>query len=167
MYRKLFKAPGRVEIGGNHTDHQHGRVLAAAINLYAECKAEKNDTNIVNIINEQYGAISVDISDLNVKENEKGTSAALIRGVAAWFVNHGYTIGGFDGTVTSNIPGGSGLSSSAAFEVLIGNIFRSLFEADVTRLEIAIAGQFAENVYFVRIRERIPQNNDFAELNNL
>ena len=145
---RIFTAPGRVEIGGNHTDHQHGRVLAAAINLEAKCTASPNGTNLVRINDARYGLETVDISDLSVREDEKGTSAALIRGVAAWFKDKGYAIGGFDGNVSSDIPGGSGLSSSAAFEVLIGNVFKGLFGSAVTPLDIAIAGQYAENVYF-------------------
>ena len=143
-----FTAPGRVEIGGNHTDHQHGRVLAAAINLEAKCTAKANGTNLVNISDERYGAETIDLNDLSIREEEKGTSAALVRGVAAWFVNKGYAIGGFDGLVTSDIPSGSGLSSSAAFEVLIGRIFAGLFGSPATSLDIALAGQYAENVYF-------------------
>ena len=148
MKERLFSAPGRVEIGGNHTDHQHGRVLAAAVNLEAKCFVVSNDTNMVNISNKQYGSFCVDLSSLLVRDEEKETSAALVRGVAAWFKEHGYAIGGFDGTVSSNIPVGSGLSSSAAFEVLVGNIFKGLFGSDVSPLEIAIAGRYAENVYF-------------------
>jgi len=148
MNKSNFSAPGRVEIGGNHTDHQHGRVLAAAIDLETKCSATVNGTDTVNITNEQYGSVCVDLTDLGVHENEKGTSAALIRGVAAWFKEHGYATGGFDATVSSNIPAGSGLSSSAAFEVLIGNVFKGLFGADISPLEIAIAGQYAENNYF-------------------
>jgi len=148
MSERHFSAPGRVEIGGNHTDHQHGRVLAAAINLEAKCSAVPNGTSIINIKNEQYGSVSIDIADLKVREEEKETPAALVRGVAAWFSEHGHKIGGFDGEVTSNIPVGSGLSSSAAFEVLIGNVFKGLFGADVSLLDIAIAGRYAENVYF-------------------
>ena len=154
MNRRYFSAPGRVEIGGNHTDHQHGRVLAAAIDLEAKCSAARNGTKIVNITNEQYGAISVDLSCLDVCDNEKETSSALVRGVAAWFVKHGYNVGGFDATVSSNIPVGSGLSSSAAFEVLIGNVFKGLFNedgvngAEISPLEIAVAGRYAENEYF-------------------
>ncbi|MCL2343076.1 MAG: galactokinase [Firmicutes bacterium] len=145
---RIFSAPGRVEIGGNHTDHQHGRVLAAAVDLDTVCAAVKNDTRAVRIADRAYGVIDVDLTDLSVREHEKGASAALIRGVAAWFHAHGYAIGGFDGRVTSSIPSGSGLSSSAAFEVLTGNVFRGLFGGDVSPLEIAIAGQYAENVYF-------------------
>ena len=148
MGKRYFSAPGRVEIGGNHTDHQHGRVLAAAVDLEAKCSAVPNGSDVVNISNEQYGSINVDLNNLDVRDDEKGTSAALVRGVAAWFRNNGQTIGGFDADVTSNIPVGSGLSSSAAFEVLIGNVFKGLFGADVSALDIAIAGRYAENEYF-------------------
>ena len=148
MNKRLFSAPGRVEIGGNHTDHQHGRVLASAIDLEATCSAVPNGTSIVNITNKQYGNINIDLSDLSIHDDEKDTPAALVRGVAAWFTKNGFKTGGFDGVVASNIPVGSGLSSSAAFEVLIGNVFKGLFGADVSPLDIAIAGRFAENVYF-------------------
>jgi len=148
MKMRVFSAPGRVEIGGNHTDHQNGRVLAAAIDLEARCSAVPNGTSMVNIENKQYGSISVDLDYLEVIDDEKNTSSALVRGVAAWFAKHELAYGGFDAEITSNIPAGSGLSSSAAFEVLIGNVFKGLFGADVSPLEIAIAGRFAENVYF-------------------
>jgi len=148
MNERFFSAPGRVEIGGNHTDHQHGCVLAAAIDLEAKCSAVPNGTDAVNIVNEQYGSATVDLSNLDVREDEKGTYPSVIRGIASWFKQNGYVVGGFDATVTSNIPGGSGLSSSAAFEVLIGNVFKGLFGADISPLEIAIAGRYAENVYF-------------------
>ena len=148
MKKRYFSAPGRIEIGGNHTDHQLGRVLAATIDLEAKCSAVPNGTNIVNIENKQFGSLSVDLSDLSVREDEKETSTALVRGVAAWFAEHGHSIGGFDAEVSSTIPVGSGLSSSAAFEVLIGNVFKGIFGADVSPLDIAIAGQYAENIYF-------------------
>jgi len=148
MSERFFSAPGRVEIGGNHTDHQHGRVLAAAINLETTCKAIPNGTNIVNITNKQYGSISVDLSNLSIRDDEKETSASLVRGVAAWFAERGYKVGGFDAEISSTIPAGSGLSSSAAFEVLLGNVFKGLLDADVSPLDIAIAGQYAENKYF-------------------
>ena len=148
MKERFFSAPGRVEIGGNHTDHQHGCVLAAAINLESKCSAVPNGTNTVNLKNEQYGSISVNLDSLDVRDEEKETTYALVRGIAAWFAERGFKIGGFDATVSSTIPVGSGLSSSAAFEVLIGNVFRGLFGADVSPLDIALAGKFAENVYF-------------------
>jgi len=148
MKERLFSAPGRVEIGGNHTDHQHGRVLAAAIDLEARCLAVPNGTDTVKIVTEKYGLLSVDLSNLYPREDEKETSAALVRGVAAWLAEHGHAIGGFDGKVMSSVPVGSGLSSSAAFEVLVGNVFKGLYGAAVTPLEIALAGRYAENVYF-------------------
>jgi len=148
MKERLFSAPGRVEIGGNHTDHQHGRVLAAAIDLDVKCSVVPNDENTINIKNEQYGSFGVDLSCLDVQDDEKGTSAALVRGVAAWFAERGHTIGGFDAKLSSTIPVGAGLSSSAAFEVLIGNVFKGLYGADVSPLEIALAGKHAENIYF-------------------
>jgi len=148
MKQCLFSAPGRVEIGGNHTDHQRGRVLAAAIDLDARCYASLNGTDIVNITNKQYGSFSVDLSSLEIRDDEKETSKALVRGVAAWFAERGHKISGFDAEVTSTIPVGSGLSSSAAFEVLIGNVFKGLFGAEVSALDIALAGKYAENEYF-------------------
>jgi len=148
MPKHIFSAPGRVEIGGNHTDHQHGRVLAAAIDLETRCEARVNGTNIVRINDKRFGVLDVDLSELDVRDSEKGSSESLVRGVAAWFKNNGHAIGGFDAEASSNIPAGAGLSSSAAFEVLLGNVFKGLFGADVTPLDIALAGQFAENVYF-------------------
>jgi len=148
MEKYEISAPGRVEIGGNHTDHQHGPVLAAAVDLEIKCTAAPNNSSTVSISNEQYGSLSIDLSDLTIREGEKETTAALVRGVAAWFSQRGHNIGGFDATVSSTIPVGSGLSSSAAFEVLIGNVFKELFGACVTPLEIAVAGRYAENVYF-------------------
>jgi galactokinase len=132
-----------VEIGGNHTDHQRGHVLAAAVELEISAAVKPNGLNVV-----RFQDTSVDINALDVRDGEKETSAALIRGVAAWFSKHGHAVGGFDAEITSTVPVGAGLSSSAAFEVLIGNIFKSLFGADVSQIDIARAGQFAENVYF-------------------
>jgi len=148
MSIRYFSAPGRVEIGGNHTDHQHGRVLAAAVELVVTAAASPNGTNIVRLQNKLFGTDEIDLRALEVQPEENGTSASLVRGVAAWFAKNGYPIGGFDAEISSNIPVGSGLSSSAAFEVLIGNVFKGLFGADISFLEIAQAGQFAENVYF-------------------
>ena len=145
---RYFSAPGRVEVGGNHTDHQRGRVLASAINLEASAAVTPNGTNVVRMKNAVYGSDEIDLSDLKFKSEEIGTPASLVRGVAAWFVENGYAIGGFDAEISSNIPLGAGLSSSAAIEVLIGNIFKGLFGADISRIEIAQAGQYAENIYF-------------------
>lgn len=146
--KRIFSAPGRIEVCGNHTDHQCGYALAAAIDLEASCTAERNETNTVRIHSRGFGTTEVDLSDLSIHEEEKGTTAALVRGVAAWFHNHGHEIHGYDAEITSNIPAGAGLSSSAAFEVLLGNINKGLFQAAVSPLDIALAGQFAENIYF-------------------
>jgi galactokinase len=145
---RCFSAPGRVEIGGNHTDHQHGRVLAAAVGLEIKATAKVNGTDIVNTSGKFPCSIDLRQGDLMPVLEETGTSAALIRGVAAWFTKNRYAVGGFDADISSIVPVGSGLSSSAAFEVLIGNIFKGLFGAEISRIELAQAGQFAENIYF-------------------
>ena len=146
-YRE-FKAPGRVEIGGNHTDHQHGRVITAAVDIETRCVAKANGTSVIRIFSEQFGFIEVNAEAIEVHKSERGSASALVRGVAAWLHNMGHKIGGFDAEVSSDIPVGAGLSSSAAFEVLIGNVFKGLFQLDVSPLDIALAGQFAENLYF-------------------
>jgi len=145
---RYFSAPGRVEIGGNHTDHQHGRVLTAAIDLETSAAVSAGGSSIVKLISPGFGAQEIDLAAPGVRPEEKGTPSALVRGVAAWFADNGYATGGFDAEISSNLPVGAGLSSSAAFEVLIGNIFKGLFGAKITPIEIARAGQFAENVYF-------------------
>lgn len=145
----MISAPGRTEIGGNHTDHNCGCVLAAAINLDALAAVSARDDMIVNCHSEGYPGLSLDLSDLSVREDEKGTTAALIRGVAAGLTQRGYRIGGFDAAVTSSVASGSGLSSSAAFEVMVTAILDQLyngFSIDfVTRAQIS---RYAENVYF-------------------
>ena len=145
---RCFAAPGRVEIGGNHTDHQRGRVLATAIDMETAVAVKVNCLNVVRLSSVGFGTLEVDLSDLSVRNGEKGTSAALIRGVAAWFRGNGYHIGGFDAEILSTVPIGEGLSSSAAFEVMIGNAFKGLFGADISPVEIALAGQYAENEFF-------------------
>jgi len=145
---RYFSAPGRVEISGNHTDHQHGRVLAAAVDLETTAAVVPNGLSIVRLRSDGFPPLEVDLSSLDPRPEERGTSAAIIRGVAAWFRKNGYAVGGFDAVVSSVIPVGAGLSSSAAFEVLIGNILKELFGSDVSRIGIAKAGQYAENVYF-------------------
>ncbi|MDR0491022.1 MAG: galactokinase, partial [Oscillospiraceae bacterium] len=148
MKNEFFSAPGRIEICGNHTDHQRGSVLAAAIDLDTSCVAAANGTNTIRIMSEGFGAADVDLLDLNPREREKGSMISLVRGVAAWFKEAGYSVGGFTADVKSSIPAGVGLSSSAAFEVLIGNVFKGLFSLSASPLDIALAGQFAENRYF-------------------
>ena len=144
-----FSAPGRTEIGGNHTDHQHGCVLAAAVNLETEAIVWLDEANTIQIESDGYPAVTVELDDLTVREDEKNTTAALIRGVASKFVQLGAKLSGFRARVHSTVLPGSGLSSSAAFEVLIGTILNELFfNKKLTPVEIAQIGQFAENVYF-------------------
>lgn len=145
----LFSAPGRTEVGGNHTDHNHGRVLAAGIDLDAIAVASKNTENTVRVKSEGYRMDVVDLSDLSVQEKETGHSAALVRGVCARFRQLGYRVGGFDATTASRVLSGSGLSSSAAFEVLLGTMLNYLFnDGKIDPVEIAQIAQYAENVYF-------------------
>ena len=144
-----FSAPGRTEIGGNHTDHQHGCVLAAAVNLETEAIVWLDEANTIQIESDGYPAVTVELDDLAVREDEKNTTAALIRGVASKFVQLGAKLSGFRARVHSTVLPGSGLSSSAAFEVLIGTILNELFfNKKLTPVEIAQIGQYAENVYF-------------------
>ena len=145
----VFSAPGRTEISGNHTDHQHGCVLAAAVDLETVATVRVNDSNLIEIQSEGYPLVTVDLNDLAVREAEKNSTAALIRGVASAFVQRGAKLSGFRAEVRSTVLPGSGLSSSAAFEVLIGTILNELFfEKKLTAIEIAQIGQYAENVYF-------------------
>lgn len=145
----LFSAPGRSEIGGNHTDHQHGRVLACAINLDIICAVSFNDTNTIDLISEGFNIKSVDLHDLNIHEEEYGTSESIIRGIAKCFKDRGLKISGFNAYMESEVLKGSGLSSSAAFESLIGAIFSiGLNDGVVDAIEIAKIGQYAENNYF-------------------
>lgn len=146
---RYFSAPGRTEIGGNHTDHQRGRVLAAAVNLDTVAAVRKNGTNIIRIQSKGYPMSVVDLSLLEPVENEINTTPALIRGTAARFVQMGCKVSGFDAYCESTVLPGSGLSSSAAYEVLIGTIINHLFfGGKVSQPEIAMIGQYAENVFF-------------------
>ena len=145
----LFSAPGRTEVGGNHTDHQQGRVLAAGVNLDVIAVAGRNDDNVIRIQSAGFPMDTIDLSDVSVRECEKNTAASLIRGVAAKFAALGYRIGGFDAYTTSSVLKGSGLSSSAAFEVLLGAILNQLYNGGaVSAVEVAKIAQYAENVYF-------------------
>ena len=144
-----FSAPGRAEIGGNHTDHQHGCVLAAAVNLETAAEVAYNHSDFIRVRSEGYSPVEVNLNDLSVHDGEKNTSAALIRGVAAAFAQKGAKLQGFDASVHSTVLPGSGLSSSAAFEVLMGTICNTLFlGGKLSPVEIAQIGQYAENVYF-------------------
>ncbi len=145
----FFSAPGRVELGGNHTDHQRGCVLAAAVDREALAAVSLNKVGTVRLHSEGYSPVEVELSDLAPRECEKGTTAGLIRGVLAEFERLGAVLGGFDAYVTSTVPSGSGLSSSAAFEVLLGSICNSLFFGNrLSAPRVAKLGQTAENVYF-------------------
>lgn len=145
----LFSAPGRSEIGGNHTDHNHGLVLAAGISLDAIAVAAKNNDGVIRIKSAGYPLDEVSCDDLEVKEKETGRSQSIIRGIAARFKALGYNIGGFDATTASQVLSGSGLSSSAAFEVLVGTMLNYLYnDGKVDPVEIAKISQYSENVYF-------------------
>ena len=146
---RYFSAPGRTEIGGNHTDHQRGRVLAAAVNLDTVAAVRINGTGIIRILSKGYPMSVVDLSKLTPVADEINTTPALIRGVAARFAELGCKVEGFDAYCESTVLPGSGLSSSAAYEVLIGTILNHLFfDGKVTQPEIAMIGQYAENVFF-------------------
>ena len=146
---RYFSAPGRTEIGGNHTDHQRGRVLAGAVNLDTVAAVRPNGTNIIRIQSKGYPMSIVDLANLEPVAEEINSTPALIRGVAARFVQLGCEVKGFDAYCESTVLPGSGLSSSAAFEVLIGTIVNGLyFDGKVSQPEIAMIGQYAENVFF-------------------
>ena len=146
---RIFSAPGRTEIGGNHTDHQHGCVLAAAVDMDILAAALPNGTKKIRILSEGFAPDEVDLTALSIKEDEINTSAALIRGVAAKLTELGYDVEGFDLYATSNVLKGSGLSSSAAYEVMLGHVMNGLFcNNEISAVDIARIGQYAENVYF-------------------
>ena len=145
----LFSAPGRTEIGGNHTDHQRGCVLAASVNLDVIAAVSLNNEKLIRVQSEGYPLDIINLDELEPEISEYNQAKALIRGVVAKFKEMGYEIKGFDAYTSSNVLKGSGLSSSAAFEVLIGNILNGLFANNsISDVEIAKIGQYAENVYF-------------------
>jgi galactokinase len=145
----FFSSPGRTEIGGNHTDHNYGRVLAGAVNLDNVAIAAKNNSGNIRIESEGYQGFTVDLSDLRPVIKEQHTSAALVRGIASRMKELGYNTGGFDAIIDGRVPKGSGLSSSASFEVLIGAILSYLYnDGKVDPVQNAIIGQYAENKYF-------------------
>ncbi|MBD3225169.1 MAG: galactokinase [Caldithrix sp.] len=148
--RMIFSTPGRTEIGGNHTDHNHGRVLAAGVNLDSIAIAAPVHDPTVTVYSEGYKEpFKVDLTDLTSREDEKGTTSALIRGIAARFAKLDFTIGGFNACMTSDVLPGSGLSSSASVEVLIGTIFSALYNDNrIQPQTIAQTGQYAENEFF-------------------
>lgn len=146
---RLFSAPGRTEIGGNHTDHNSGYVLAAGISLDVIAAVVPTDDGIIRIKSQGYPMVTIDSGDTEIKDDEENTSAALVRGVASGMTRRGYKVGGFLAYTTSDVPKGSGLSSSAAFEVLIATILSGLYnDFKVSPVDIAKISQFAENMYF-------------------
>lgn len=148
---EIYSAPGRSEIGGNHTDHQQGEVLAAAINLDAIAVVQKREDNTVNIMSDGYDEIVLCIGNgqLDMVEEEKGTTKSLIKGIIAKMKENGHKTGGFNAYITSDVLVGAGLSSSAAYETLIGTIMSGLYNnMSVSPVEIAMIGQYTENVYF-------------------
>ena len=146
---RYFSAPGRTEIGGNHTDHQRGRVLAAAVNLDSVAAVRENGTSWIRILSKGYPQCEINVQELEPKAEEINSTPALIRGVAARFAQMGCQVRGFDAYCESTVLPGSGLSSSAAYEVLIGTIINPLFfGSKATPTEVAQIGQYAENVFF-------------------
>ena len=145
----MVSAPGRTEIGGNHTDHNNGRVLAAAVNLDALSAVSPRNDLLVCFHSEGYPALELNLEDLSPRKEEEGTTASLIRGVAAGMAEAGYRIGGFDAAVTSTVAGGSGLSSSAALEVMLTGVLDALYNRfDMPYVLRAQISKRAENVYF-------------------
>ena len=146
---KIYSAPGRTEIGGNHTDHQHGCVLAAAVDLDVIAVVAFHNEGVIRLKSAGHSPNHVNLSDLSVQKKEMGSSSALIRGIASRFHEMGVQISGFDAYTTSDVLSGSGLTSSAAFEVLVGTIIDSHYNhGKAGAVEIAKIGQYAENVYF-------------------
>ncbi len=146
---RLFSAPGRTEIGGNHTDHQHGRVLAGAAHMDVIAVASKNNDNVIRIQSEGYGTDIIDLNDISYKKEQEGTSVSLVRGICAFFKEKGYNVGGFNAYTTSNVLKGSGLSSSAAYEVLVCTVLNCLYnESSLSPMEVALISQRAEREYF-------------------
>ena len=145
----LFSVPGRTELGGNHTDHQWGHCLAGSVNLDTIACAAPNGTNLVRIQSRNHRMAEVSLDDLSIRPAESGSSVSMVRGVAARLREMGYTVGGFNAYTTTRVLRSSGLSSSAAFEVLVGTMMNHLFCGGVlTPLQLAQAGQYAENVYY-------------------
>lgn len=146
----IFSAPGRTEIGGNHTDHQHGCVLAGSVNIDMIAAVAPNACGQLCLMSEGYETICVDLKDLAKRPEEENTSVAILRGTCRAYADRGGKLSGLDIYVASNVPKGSGVSSSAAFEVLLGTICNELFmgQRKVTPVEIAQIGQWVENVYF-------------------
>lgn len=146
---EIYSAPGRSEVGGNHTDHQYGKVLATSVNLDAIAVVSRTEDSRITVASDGYKLMKVDLDDLLARDNEKETSMALIRGVAARLKQKGHRIGGFCAYITSEVLIGAGMSSSAAYETLIGTILSGLYnQMELDPVFLAQAGQYAENEYF-------------------
>lgn len=146
---EIYSAPGRSEVCGNHTDHQNGMVLATSINLDAIAIVAKAEESVIRLVSGDFPMEEINVEDLAMKEEEKSTTTALIRGVAAGMKERGHQVGGFTAYITSDVLMGAGMSSSAAFESLIGTILSGLYnDMTVSSIEIAQIGQYAENIYF-------------------
>lgn len=145
----VVSAPGRTEVCGNHTDHNNGKVLAASINLDAIAVVSKNDDNIIRVKSQGHRMNLVDLDDLTPSEEKFGDSTALVQGVAAGVKELGFEVKGFDACTTSDVMGGSGLSSSAAFEVLLGSILSYVYnDGKISNVDIAKISQMSENKFF-------------------
>lgn len=180
IYKKdpeaFLRCGGRFEILGNHTDHNHGKCIAATCDMSIYSAVAKRGDNIVNAFSKGFKAFSIDLSSLAIKAEETGTSQGLIRGVANYIVEHGYKVGGFDIYMESTIFKGAGVSSSAAYELLIGQVFSYLFNDNkIDRMLLAKAGQYAENKYYGKSCGLLDQigvswggivSIDFKDINN-
>lgn len=145
----FYSSPGRIEVIGNHTDHNHGKVVAAAITVDTLAFVTPSDDEFVVICSAGYAPIKINLNCLETLDSEKGTSIALVKGVAKYFLDSGYRVGGFLASTTSDVFKGAGVSSSAAFELLVAEIFNDIYnDGSITAIKKAIAAQFAENVFF-------------------
>ena len=145
----FFSSPGRIELCGNHTDHQKGKVIAAAVNVDTLAAVTKRDDNIIEVFSEGYPSVKFDVNAFGFDSAEVGSSAALIKGVVAYFKHEKFPVGGFTATLTSSVMKGSGVSSSASFEVLIAEILNDFYsDKKIDAVSKAIAARYAENVYF-------------------
>lgn len=145
----LFSSPGRIEIVGNHTDHNGGKVLAAAISFRTLAAVAKRDDGLVKIKSKGYPMLTVELEKLDKAASEEGTSLALIKGVARYFLDAGKKVGGFSATMISNVPNGAGVSSSSSFELAVAEIFNAFYNGgELDPIFKAKASQYAENAYF-------------------
>jgi len=173
---RFFSCGGRFEILGNHTDHNHGKCMAGTCSLANYVALKVRNDNLVKVYSEGYGSFEADLNTLELIESEKGKSESLIRGIAFYLTQRGYKIGGLDVYMNSQVPGGAGVSSSAAFELLFAEIFNKLFNNDkIDRLLLCKAGQFAERNYYGKMCGLLDQIGvgfggstymDFADIDN-